>query len=143
MEAATGVEAFLADPDGKYLAGRTWVAFSRDARLSGVVLWGRPDREDAERLLEVMPAAGSRSPLASRRRRLIDLRRLEVPDADALEVFLGYLDRNQQVLVGIVEQLAIIRSPGLGGTLAAGAQPRYRRLIACSSSKILRARSHG
>src|SRR5581483_6324030 len=47
---AASVDGFRAAPAGSFLVGRSWIHFCARAELWGVVLFGRPDREDAAQL---------------------------------------------------------------------------------------------
>src|SRR5207253_1761655 len=57
MERAPTVESFLRDPLGRWVVpAPTAIVFCAHAELGGSIAWGRPTREDTERLLAVYEA---------------------------------------------------------------------------------------
>jgi len=113
------VEELGQSPVGKYTAGETWLHFCAAPSLWGVVLWGRPNEQQAEQLgrslvVELAPPA---EPHAS----IVDASRIEGGDPRAFMAANRYLTRHKSSLASQVTRLALIRPSGLDGALVAGA----------------------
>ena len=111
-------EELSQDPVGRYLAGERFAHFCWSHELWGVVLWGRPGRDDVEALvrslaLELAPPA---VPHAS----VVDARRIEGVDAGAFESLMSYVQAHAATLAVQVTRLAILRPDGMEGALVAG-----------------------
>ncbi|MGH7283075.1 MAG: helix-turn-helix transcriptional regulator [Polyangiaceae bacterium] len=118
MRVAT-IEELARDPVGRYVAGDTFVHFCADSALWGVLLWGRPDEDQAVQLgrslvLELGPAA---APHAS----FVDARWLRGGDVGAFAALGRYLTKHRVALGKQVTRLALVRPPGLEGAIVAGA----------------------
>ena len=118
MEVAT-LDEFARDPVGRYVAGDTFAHFCADPALWGVLLWGRPDSDQAVQLgrslvLELGPPA---EPHAS----LVDARSLRGGDVGAFAALGRYLTKHRVALGKQVTHLALVRPPGLEGAIVAGA----------------------
>ena len=46
-------ENFVAAPVGGYVAGKTFVVWCASASLSGTILWGAPDADDAREIVRL------------------------------------------------------------------------------------------
>ena len=102
----------------EHAVGATFVHFSASPRLWGVLLWGRPGRQDAldlrrslVRELEVgVPPHGS----------IIDATRLTGADVGAFDVITDYVRQSFDALSRAVTHLALVRPPGMEGAMVAG-----------------------
>jgi AraC-like DNA-binding protein len=117
LQATQRVSEFLRAPEDRYILGRTWASFCVRGSMSGVLLWGTQDISDATQLLEAMPVEGS--PIAQRRPRYFDARRLESIKDDAVVAFAKFV-RNSDRLAQILERVAIVHGGGLSEVLVAG-----------------------
>lgn len=102
----------------KVSAGADWVHFCARPTLWGVLLWGRPGRDEVEALArslrrELEPPA---VPHAS----LVDAHRIEGVDAGAFEALMRYVQDNLEGLASHVQRLAIVRPAGMEGAVVAG-----------------------
>ena len=118
MQVAT-LDEFARDPIGRYVAGETFAHFCAGKGLWGVLLWGRPDADQAVQLgrslvLELAPPA---EPHAS----LVDARSLRGGDVGAFAALGRYLTKHRTALARQVTHLALVRPPGLEGAIVAGA----------------------
>jgi AraC-like DNA-binding protein len=118
MHAAT-VDELARDPVGRFVAGPTYAHFCVDASLWGMMLWGRPNEQDAVDLgrslvLELAPPA---RPHAS----IVDASRLRGGDVTAFAALDRYLTRHAEALAKQVQRLALVRPTGLEGAIVAGA----------------------
>ena len=118
MRAAT-IDELASNPVGRYLVGQTWVHFCLEAKLWGVLLWGRPTEADAVALgrslvLELAPPA---EPHVS----IVDASRLEGGDEGAFGALERYVAKHGDRLAKWVTRLALVRPDGLRGAIVAGA----------------------
>ncbi len=120
MQPAKDARQFVKDPFGRYVAGRTWLAFCEDKTLAGFVLWGNPDESDAQSFLQVLPPPGAA--FASRMARLVDVRRLGSPDPAAFAVFAQRVVEHGEHLPQIVSKAAVLHVGAMSGALAFGLQ---------------------
>jgi AraC-like DNA-binding protein len=116
VKPAAGIDDFLADPIGRYVAGASWLYFYADEGLCGFTLWARPGEDDLKRLVRVLAVELGAKPHAS----LVDTRRVEAIDAGAYAVLGDYVARNWDALGAAVTSLAIVRLAGYVGALAEG-----------------------
>lgn len=117
MRSATPRE-LASEPVGKFSSGRSFIHFCAAPSLWGVILWGRPDGEDALALgktlvLELEPAIASHGSI-------IDARRVEGIDAGAFKLLETYVQTNHAALREKVLRLALVRPSGLEGAVVAG-----------------------
>jgi len=118
LHAAT-IEEMAESPVGRYVAGHSFAHFCAAPALWGVLLWGRPNEDDAMQLgrsliLELKPPA---EPHAS----IVDASRLVGGDVGAFSLLERYLSRHGERLAKQVTKLALVRPSGLEGALVAGA----------------------
>jgi AraC-like DNA-binding protein len=118
LERAADLKDFLGGPPGRYVAGRTWVEFCTDDEIAGHLVWGRPSEADAREFMRVLPADGA--PLARRRQRYFDVRRLETPHAAAFAVFALRMGEHASRLRELVCGVAVVHGGGLGGAMVRG-----------------------
>jgi AraC-like DNA-binding protein len=113
------IEELAQSPIGKYTAGETWLHFCATPTLWGVILWGRPNEQQAEQLGRslVVELAAPAVPHAS----VVDASRIEGGDPRAFLAADRYLTRHKSSLATQVTRLALLRPAGLDGALVAGA----------------------
>src|SRR6266704_3405639 len=59
MRVAPSVRAFVADPVGRFLLGKTFVVWCHSPRLCGSAHWGTPAEQDHNQFLRVLEVARS------------------------------------------------------------------------------------
>jgi AraC-like DNA-binding protein len=121
MRAAHSIADFMAAPLDRYLLGKSWLVWCRSPSLCGVVLWDRPDGDDAAVLVHLF-ALGRSPVMAAELDMVVDTRRLVGVD---LELFARFADYARQT-AGENERLrrqAIVRADGLVGAVTAGFHP--------------------
>jgi AraC-like DNA-binding protein len=118
MRQAT-LEEFAAAPLGRFVAGTSFAHFCATPSLWGVILWGRPDEEEAFALGRslVLELDARIRPHAS----LVDASGLEGGDPTAFRAAERYLRHNGPALAARVSRLALVRPSGMGGAIVAGA----------------------
>ena len=102
----------------RYVAGEKFVHFCVCPRLWGVVLWGRPGRQDALDLGRSLIRELSRE--ASPHSSIIDTTGLTGADVGAFDELTGYVQGNFDRLAQAVTRLALVRPTGMEGALVAG-----------------------
>ena len=115
---AATLHRFHASPVGHFLVGKTWIHICARPELWGVILFGRPDREDALRLVASIAAelALKTPPHAS----YIDARRLDGADPGAYAVLIDHAQKTYEASRRQFTQLALVCAPGLEGAMVAG-----------------------
>lgn len=115
---AANVDAFRSDPIGACLVGRTWVHFCWSSDLWGLVLFGRPDRQDAQVLsrslgleFEVGIAAHAF---------YVDARHLDGVDPDAFSELIALYRDNLVQASAIYTRLGLIIPEGVEGAIVTG-----------------------
>lgn len=118
MRPTVDIQAFMADPVGRYIVGASWVYWCARPELFGVVLWGRPSADEVRSLIKVLRVelGDGIVPHGS----LIDASRLEGVDGGAFEALNAYVQTNHQVLSERVTRLALVRATGMAGAVTAG-----------------------
>ena len=111
-------EVFRRHPAGHFVAGATWLHFCAEPGLFGVVLFGRPDREQGERLVRSLRV--ELEPHVPRHRSIVDTSRIEAADAGAFEAIAAYVREERAALGEKVERLVLVRPSGLEGAVVAG-----------------------
>jgi AraC-like DNA-binding protein len=106
------------EPVGRFVSGRTFVHFCYADWLWGVLLWGRPNEQDAWTLGRslVLELPAGVPPHAS----IVDASRLGGADADAFQLLSAYVLQHHEVLGRQVTRLALVRPEGLPGAVVAG-----------------------
>ena len=116
MEPCADISAFLADPVGRCVAGRTWLYFYAQPGFCGFLVWGRPTQLDLERLVRVLEVElGSPEHVS-----LVDARRVEGADPRGFKVLEQYVNTHHEALGRAVKKLAIVRPDGLVGAITSG-----------------------
>jgi AraC-like DNA-binding protein len=121
VEAASGIEGFLRQPEGHYVAGQQFFIWCRSLGFTGSVLWGRPAERDMQELVgiwrELHPRMNAGFDVVT------DGSRIESIDAAAFEVMVGYLRERLPIYAQRIRRQAIIHPPGLPGAAVAGLLP--------------------
>jgi AraC-like DNA-binding protein len=115
----TTFSQFARDPVGHFLGGETWAHYCAHPGLWGFILWGRPTEAHALALgkslvLELEPPA---VPHAS----IVDCRQLQGGDDGAFSALERYVTKYGDKLSRSVTLQALVRPPGLRGTIVSGA----------------------
>jgi AraC-like DNA-binding protein len=121
MRPAHSIADFMAAPLDRYVLGRSWLVWCHSPSLCGVVLWDRPNEEDAAVLVHLFDLAHS-PVLADRFDMVVDTHRLVGVD---LGLFARFADYARQG-AGDNERLrrqAIVRADGLVGAVTAAFHP--------------------
>jgi AraC-like DNA-binding protein len=112
------LEAYLAQPIGRYLWGSTFVVWWCSASLNGVVFWGRPEEEHVRTITAAIDAElrDGVEPHAS----LIDVRRVSAVDLGAFTTLMRYVQSRCAPFARVVRRQALLRPDGLAGAAVAG-----------------------
>lgn len=118
LRCAANLESFAAAPAGAYLGGASWMHWCSSPALWGVVLWGRPSREDVAELISSLrlELADAAVPHAS----FVDASGVRGVDGAAFELLNAYVKEHSKRLSENVERLALVRPEGMAGAIAAG-----------------------
>lgn len=111
-------EIMKTEPVGHYVSGDGFVHFCARPELWGIILWGRPTMDTAVQLgrtlmMELDPPV---VPHVS----VVDASRLEGADTGAFQALDWYMRTHGDRLAKQVTKLALVRPPGLPGTIVAG-----------------------
>jgi AraC-like DNA-binding protein len=109
---------FAEAPTGRYVAGATFAHFCAEPTVWGVLLWGRPTREDIAALVGSL--ALELGPPAEPHGSVVDCSRLESVDAAAFGVLDAYVRSHLEPLARQVTRLALVRPEGIAGAVVAG-----------------------
>jgi transcriptional regulator GlxA family with amidase domain len=120
VEEAAGIEPFVRDPVGRYVAGRHFFIWCRSLDFTGSVLWGRPEERDT---LELTAIWRELHPRMQAFDVVTDGGRIESIDAAAFEVMIRYLRDTLPAYARTVRRQAIVHPPGLPGAAIAGLLP--------------------
>ncbi len=118
MERCGDIGEFLDAPIGKYLVGGTWLYFYPTPSVSGFVLWGRLNEADLQETVRITPHVHRLA--VQPHVAFIDARRVERVDTAAFAVASGYLRAHHQTLRAAISRLAVVYTPGVMGSIAAG-----------------------
>jgi AraC-like DNA-binding protein len=123
VERSPSIAAFLRDPVGRWvLASPTALVFCVSRELGGCTAWGRPTRDDIDRMLGAFLAYRS-APLARRVDLVLDGRAIEGIDPDALAHLISWLgEQRTELLLRVRVQYGVI-AEGMTGVLLAGILP--------------------
>lgn len=122
MRSAPSVAAFVADPVGRHCVAGTTLLWCATPSLGGVATWGAPDADATRKVVEAFAALWSPR-LVSPITLVIDGRRIERLDPDALSLLIGWLEGHHEALGRrVLRQVGVI-SRGLMGLTLAGILP--------------------
>src|SRR5262245_6148605 len=119
MKPAAGVQEFLGNPVGQYLAGRSFVIWAQSPSSLGSAYFGRVHPDDHAVLSELFDLhlhAHLRPPYDA----LCDGGSLDVLDAKAFALLLRYMLPRWPAIAARVRRLAIVRPSGLAGAALSG-----------------------
>ncbi len=138
MRSADGVDDYLRDPIGRYLAGEGFLHWYASADLCGFIVWQRADEPFIRRLVQVLDV--ERTPDAPHCS-LVDLRRLESPDPSAFHLFVNYMRQREKDFAASVKRQALVRPEGLIGAVVGGfyslLSPSYPSRVFTDSGEAL------
>jgi len=117
MRAGT-IDEFRRSPVGRFVIDQSWVHFCARAELWGVVLFGRPDRAGAARLVQSIGI--ELAPQAERHASYIDARLLTGADAGTYHVLFDFARGSHEIGAKKYSRLAFVCPPGLEGAMVAG-----------------------
>jgi AraC-like DNA-binding protein len=118
LRRASSASELLADPTGRYVAGRRHCVFAHSPTLLGFAAWGRPGVEDVRELLRLC-AIGLRPGMVPYRW-LVDVRHLEFVEPATFGLFLEHTRINRGVLQQNIVRQAQLRPDGLAGAIVSG-----------------------
>jgi AraC-like DNA-binding protein len=120
VERSPSLDAFLRDPIGRWFSSSERVlVFCAGPSLGGAVAWGRPTRDDTERLLRAFEGGFRHPKVAPTFDVVLDGRAIEGVDPDGLEALLGWLAAQQaELATRIGLQFGVIADTVVGVTLA-------------------------
>lgn len=116
MRACADHAEFVKKPVGRCIAGRSWLYFYAHEGFCGFVVWGRPTREDLERLLAAAKVELGAAPHVS----LVDVRNVEGAEPRGFKVLEQYVKQHYEELARAVTRLAIVRPDGIVGAITSG-----------------------
>jgi AraC-like DNA-binding protein len=115
--ARTTDDAFRTKPEGKFVAGASWLYFCANPSLYGFVLWEVPSESDMAALVRLMEdELALRPPHAA----YVDVRRLRVALAPSFAQLATFFAARAEDLARAVTQGAIVRGDGITAAVAAG-----------------------
>ena len=117
VRSAEGLDDYLRDPLGRYLAGDNFLHWYASPELCGFTVWGIPGEAQISRLTQVLdvelaPALPHMS--------LVDARRLEAPDSNGLSVLVKYMAKRGGSFAQTVKRQALVRPEGMAGAVVGG-----------------------
>jgi len=118
LREAPSTQEFLADPIGRYRAGRRYCVYAHSATVLGFASWGRPDTDDVSDLLRLCQIG--LEPGMVPYRWLVDVRGLELIEPGTFGLFLEYTRKNRDVLGKNIARQAQLRPDGLVGAIISG-----------------------
>ncbi|QRN96347.1 helix-turn-helix transcriptional regulator [Archangium violaceum] len=114
---AAGLDDYLREPIGHYLAGENFLHWYASPELCGFTLWGRPGETQIQRLTQVLDVELAPAlPHVS----LVDTRRVEAPDANGLSVLVKYMVPRINGFSQTVKRQALLRPEGMTGAVVGG-----------------------
>jgi AraC-like DNA-binding protein len=117
LRATSSAEAFVLDPWGAYVAGRSWLNFSSvGTRFSGLLLWGEPDESDIEQAVRVLESHAAYSAHLS----VVDTRAVEHIDPLAFARLSAFFTSEGERLRPVIARAAVLHGDGLAGAVTAG-----------------------
>jgi AraC-like DNA-binding protein len=138
VRSADGVDDYLRDPIGRYLAGDGFLHWYASADLCGFIVWQRADEPFIRRLVQVLDV--ERTPHAPHLS-LVDLRRLESPDPSAFHLFVNYMRQREKDFAASVKRQALVRPEGIIGAVVGGfynlLSPSYPSRVFTDSNEAL------
>ena len=119
MRLARTDEEFFASPSARYVAGDSYVYWCREPGFYGSAAWGRPDEEQARRLVSLWEVS-LRPDSADARASFVDLRGVEGVDHLSYQPAADFFRTRDLPARTRVTRQAIVRPTGFAGALVAG-----------------------
>ncbi len=116
MQPAASVERFIANPLGRWIAGRSFIVWNWNARLGGMVAWGSPSEVDVEQMFVLVDAYHRAAPSCDV---VTDGSRLESLGATAYATLLESMKARRGVYAGVGRH-AVVRGGGLMAAIVEG-----------------------
>jgi AraC-like DNA-binding protein len=120
VELAADVRAFMRDPVGRFVAGRSYVRFCSAPDLWGYVIWGDLAERDLRDLADSVIAEVSDE--VRPHRSLVDLRGLRSVDAIGYSILRAVIDAHGEHLARRIVDMVVVRPDGLVGAVLEGIQ---------------------
>jgi AraC-like DNA-binding protein len=111
------VDAFVAEPLGRYVMGEGWLHFCATPTLWGATLWGRAEQKNLTSLFDLVDRTIEQ---AGEHVSLLDIRGLEHVDLAGFGLIGRYMSRHRSKLAQRVIRHAVIRAEGLLGAVVSG-----------------------
>jgi AraC-like DNA-binding protein len=118
VRATASPDEFARAPRGRAYVSERFVHFCSARDVFGVVLWGEPSADDAQRL--GVSLVVELAPHVPRHPSLVDARGLTRADPGAFAALASYVSSQRARLAEQVERLAIVRPSGVVGAVVAG-----------------------
>lgn len=118
MIGVSSLHGYLSRPMDRYFRGPTYIVWWSNAKLSGVVLWGRPEPSHLSTIMRALDA--ELAPGVAAHASLIDARRVSGVDAAAFDTLLRYVDSRREAFNRLLQRQALLRPEGLPGAVIAG-----------------------
>jgi AraC-like DNA-binding protein len=111
------VDAFVANPVGRYVTGGGWLHFCAGPQLWGALLWGRAEKQNLTSLFDLVERTLEQ---ADEHVSLLDIRGLEHVDLASFGLIGRYMSKHRSTLERRVIRHAIIRADGVLGAVISG-----------------------
>jgi AraC-like DNA-binding protein len=111
------IDAFVADPVGRYVMGGGWLHFCAGPKVWGALLWGRAEKQNLTSLFDLVERTLEQ---ADEHVSLLDIRGLEHVDLASFGLIGRYMSKHRSTLERRVIRHAIIRAEGLLGAVVSG-----------------------
>ncbi len=112
------VDAYVAQPFGRYWAGKACLHFTFEPALCGTVFWGRPEADDIVALTHAI--AVELPEHTPRHSAFVDTTRLTSVDPEAFVALAAYVGPRATPFASNIVRQAIVRPPGVIGALVTG-----------------------
>ena len=116
LRRSASVDDYVADPIGRYVSGPTYLVWYKNASLSGMVFWGRPEPEHVASVIRAIDLDA----VGGLRASLVDARGVESIARPAFDLLAHYVQSNTERLRHRLSAQALLRPGGLVGVTVAG-----------------------
>jgi len=118
LEPAPTLSSYASSPAGRSWSAGPFAAWCLAPTMFGFTLWGRPTKEDVEKLIQALLV--ELGPNAQPHLSLVDATLMDQVDPHAFEVLQRYVVKHRDALSQRVTKLALVRPGGLAGAAVAG-----------------------
>jgi AraC-like DNA-binding protein len=117
VRCADSVDDYLREPRDAYVVEREFAAFHSPPSLFGLVVWGRPDVDQARGIVRARTAELAD---AGPHHVVLDYRKVEVIDQEAFRVIAEWVSANRDALAACTARVALVQpaDPFAGATVA-------------------------